>query len=282
MTTSVFLAVLIAAALHAGWNVLVRVNLDRLLAVTLIQIGSGVLALAGLAFVPVPAFAAWPWITLSALMHIGYNVYLARAYRIGDLGQVYPIARGAAPLLVTLVSALWPGEPLTLGEVTGVLVLVGGIVTMAFVGGRHGAARIDRRSVGCALMTSCFIAAYTLSDGVGARANGDALSYTLWLFAVNGLVMGGVLWKLRGRHALATLGGYWRVGLGGGAMSLLAYGIAIWAMSRAPIALVAALRESSVLFALLMATLWLKEPLGRGRLMAAAMIFVGIAVMRLN
>ncbi|RKR02555.1 EamA-like transporter family protein [Kushneria sinocarnis] len=282
MTTSVFLAILAAAALHAGWNALVRVNLDRLLAITLIQIGSGGLALLGLAFVPVPVRAAWPWLALSAVMHIGYNVYLARAYRIGELGQVYPVARGAAPLLVTLVSVMWLGDPLAPAEVSGVLVLVGGIVTMAFVGGRRGAAPIDRRTIGCALMTACFIAAYTLSDGAGARINGHAPGYALWLFAVNGLVMGGMLWRLRGRRALAALSGYWRVGLGGGAMSLLAYGIVIWAMSRAPMALVAALRESSILFALLIATLWLKEPLGRGRVLAAGMMLAGMVVMRLS
>ncbi|MCY1514727.1 hypothetical protein D9M68_492770 [compost metagenome] len=233
-----------------------------------------------LPFVPLPKLAAWPWIGLSALLHIGYNGYLARAYQHGDLGQVYPLARGSSPLLVAGLSVMLLGDRLSPGESLGLLVLVSGIWLMAVRGGR-GAARINRSLLGCALMTALFIAGYTLADATGARRNGDALSYSMWLFAVNALVMTLVIALTRGPRTFLQLGPHWRGGLAGGAMSLAAYSIAIWAMTRAPVALVSALRETSVLFALLIGALVLKEPLPPIRLLACGVIALGVVLLRL-
>ncbi|WP_086623536.1 EamA family transporter [Kushneria konosiri] len=280
MSAHVFAIVLCAAALHAGWNALVRVGLDRLLAVTLIQVGAGILALVMLPTVSVPVAAAWPWLLLSAVLHVGYNVFLARAYASGDFGQVYPIARGSAPLIVALVGlmALWDQPSLT-GYV-GVMLLTGGIWWMAVRGA--GSKNLPRAGLTSALVTSAFIASYTLSDGLGARANHDAIGYVFWLFALNGLCMGLLLWAMRGRQTLAAIAGHYRVGLLGGAMSMAAYGATIWAMSQAPIALVAALRESSVLFALAISSLFLGERLSRQRLVVGVIILCGVALLRLG
>ncbi|REC96574.1 EamA family transporter [Kushneria indalinina] len=280
MSPEVFAIVLCGAALHAGWNALVRVGLDRLLAVTLIQIGGGVLALGLLPLVSVPGAAAWPWLALSAVLHVGYNVFLARAYASGDFGQVYPIARGSAPLIVALVGLMALGDQPSLVGYSGVVLLSGGIWWMAVRGA--GVTRLPRTGLVSALITSVFIASYTLSDGLGARANHDAIGYILWLFALNGLCMGLLLWAMRGRRTLAAIAGHYRVGLAGGAMSMAAYGATIWAMSQAPIAMVAALRESSVLFALAISALFLGERLSRQRLVAGLIILIGVVVLRLG
>jgi len=276
--TGVFLMVIGAAALHAGWNALLKIGLDRFLTASLIQIGAGIVALLALPFVALPDAAAWPWIILSALLHIGYNLFLSRAYQHGDLGQVYPISRGSSPLLVAALSVLLLGEVLPAGQWLGLGVLVGGIWLMAIRGG-HG-----KRSSGLlvnALLTALFIAGYTLADASGARANGDPLSYSAWLFAVNGLVMALVILCQRGPAVVSALGPHWRAGLLGGAMSMLAYSIAIWAMTLAPVALVSALRETSVVFALLIGRLWLKESLPPLRAVACLVILAGVAMMKL-
>jgi drug/metabolite transporter (DMT)-like permease len=276
--TSVFVMVIASAALHAGWNALLKIGLDRFLTASLIQIGAGAIALLALPFVPMPNAAAWPWIVLSALLHIGYNVFLSRAYQYGDLGQVYPLSRGSSPLLVAGLSVLLLGELLPGGQLFGLAVLVAGIWLMAV---RGGSGKASRGLLLCALMTALFIASYTLADASGARANGDPLSYSLWLFAVNGLVMALVILGQRGPRVVRELGPHWRAGLVGGGMSMLAYTIVIWAMTQAPVALVSALRETSVVFALLIGRLWLGESLPPIRLLACLIILAGVALMKL-
>lgn len=281
MPVSVFVAVIIAAALHAGWNALLKIGLDRFLTLCLIQMASGLLALPLLPFVPPPAMAAWPWLIASAVFHVGYNVFLARAYRYGDLGQVYPLARGTSPLLIALIGVVALDERLSMGGAAGLGVLVTGIWLMALRGGQV-RAPVNRAMVGCAVATALFISAYTLSDALGARANGAAVAYALWLFVINGLVMAGVLAVLRGTRVFVTLQDHWRGGLSGGAMSLAAYTIAIWAMSQAPVAMVSALRETSVLFAVLIGAAVLKEPLRPARFAACALILAGVVAMRVG
>lgn len=278
MPTSVFVMVIASAALHAGWNALLKIGLDRFLTASLIQIGAGAIALLALPFVPMPNAATWPWIVLSALLHIGYNVFLSRAYQYGDLGQVYPLSRGSSPLLVAGLSVLLLGELLPGGQLFGLAVLVAGIWLMAV---RGGSGKASRGLLLCALMTALFIASYTLADASGARANGDPLSYSLWLFAVNGLVMALVILGQRGPRVVRELGPHWRAGLVGGGMSMLAYTIVIWAMTQAPVALVSALRETSVVFALLIGRLWLGESLPPIRLLACLIILAGVALMKL-
>lgn len=270
--------VIASAALHAGWNALLKIGLDRFLTVSLIQIGAGTVALLALPFVAMPSADTWPWIVLSVLLHIGYNIFLCRAYRYGDLGQVYPISRGSSPLLVAGLSVLLLGEVLPAGQLLGLAVLVAGIWLMAVRGGSE---KANRGLLFSAFMTALFIAAYTLSDASGARTNGDAISYSVWMFVMNGLSMALVLLCQRGPRIVRELGPHWRAGLLGGAMSMLAYTIVIWAMTQAPVALVSALRETSVVFALLIGRLWLGESLPPIRLLACLIILAGVASMKL-
>lgn len=278
MDTTIFAVVMAAALLHAGWNALLKIGLDRYLTASLIQIGAGLLALFALPFVDLPVAAAWPWIVLSALLHIGYNIFLSQAYQHGDLGQVYPLSRGSSPLMVAVL-ALLAGDALNLNQWPGLLVLVAGIWLMAWRGG-HNRAPLNHRLLGNALATAACIAGYTLADALGARINQDALGYALWLFAVNGAVATSIIALRRGPRIFLQLGPHWRGGLAGGAMSMLAYSLVIWAMTQAPIALVSALRESSVVFALLIGYVFLREPLPLPRLLACAVIAAGVALMK--
>ncbi|MDG9924627.1 MULTISPECIES: EamA family transporter [unclassified Pseudomonas] len=278
MDTTVFAVVMAAAVLHAGWNALLKIGLDRFLTASLIQIGAGCIALLALPFFNTPLTGAWPYIAISALLHIGYNIFLSRAYQHGDLSQAYPIARGSSPLLVALL-ALLAGDALHAGQWTGLLVLVGGIWLMAWRGG-HGAAPNGPLLLN-ALATAACIAGYTLADALGARSNGDAIGYALWLFAVNGVVATTVITLRRGPRIFLQLGPHWRGGLAGGAMSMLAYGLVIWATTQAPVAMVSALRETSVLFALLIGWLFLKESMPALRLIACCVIAAGVALMKL-
>ena len=278
METSVFLAVLAAAALHAGWNAVVKVGLDRFSSVLLLALSQSALALALLPFFPAPAQAAWPWVGLAALLHSGYKVFLIRAYQHGELSEVYPIARGTAPLLVTLAGTFLFREALTPASMLGVAAIGFGVILMAGGGfGRH----IPPPALAYALATACFTAAYTLADAHGARLARSASGFALWMFAGDGLAMLGYALATRGVAALPALLPAWRSGLAAGAMSLASYWIAIWAFTRAPVALVAALRETSVLFAMIIAIAFLGERPGARRWAAAALIGAGVVGMRL-
>ena len=279
MSAFVFCAVLAAALMHAGWNAVVKVGHDRFLSITLVSVAAGLVSAALLPVVDVPLRAAWPWLLASAVLHVGYNLFLVQAYRSGDLGQVYPIARGAAPMLVSLVAVSLLGEDLDWIAVAGLLLLSAGICLMALGGGR-GVERLQGRAIGFALGTSAFIASYTLADGIGSRLTVSAHGYAAWLFFIDGTMMVGVLLAVRGPAGLGALVPFWRGGLSGGAMSLAAYWIVIWAMTKAPMSLVSALRETSVLFAAAISVLVLREPLTLWRALAGVVIVSGIVVAR--
>ena len=279
MDPLVFTAVLAAAACHAGWNALLKLRLAPVVATVLVAVTAGVLVLPLLPLTPAPARAAWPYIVASAIVHVAYFVTLAEAYRWGDLSQVYPIARGTAPLLTATLASLWLNEALGGNGWAGVIVLATGILLLTFKGGRD-LARFDGRAVAFALATSLTITAYTLIDGIGARLAGSALGYTVWLFVGNGITMAIYGWPRVGRRLVADFRGHWRMALAGAALSTAAYAIAIWAMTVAPIALVAALRETSVLFAAVFGTMLLREPLLPLRLMAAVLVLAGALLLR--
>ena len=281
MDNLVFLAVLFAALCHAGWNALVKGGLDVLSATTLISIGSGLVALVLLPFAGMPASASWPWLVASALIHLFYFAALIESYRTGDLGQVYPIARGAAPLMTAIAAVGLLGERLTVVGWGGILVLVAGVFLLSARGGRALAA-IDRRAVGFALFTALTICGYSVVDGTGARLSGNPTAYTLWMFVGNALVLVPYALYRGGRGIFPPMRAYWRRGLAGGAMQLVSYGIAIWAMTVAPIAIVAALRETSVLFGAAIAVVVLKEPLRAARIVAALLIVAGLVLIRLQ
>jgi drug/metabolite transporter (DMT)-like permease len=281
MDSLVFTAVLFAAACHAGWNAAIKRGLDPLATTVSIAIGSGVVAIPVLLFTGFPIAAAWPWVIASVLIHLFYFAGLIESYRAGDMGQVYPIARGSAPLLTAAGTALLIGEHTAPVAWLGIVLLAGGVILLSLRGGRD-LAQLDRRAVGFALFTAVTICAYSLVDGIGARTAGNAHAYTAAMFLGNGIIMTAYALVRRGAGALASMMPHWRIGLIGGALSYVAYAIVIWAMTVAPIAIVAALRETSVLFGALIAVVVLREPLRAVRIAAAVAIVIGLALIRLH
>ena len=280
MDAFVFAAVLLAAACHAGWNAVIKRGLDPLVTAALISVGAAIVGLALLPFVGLPAPAAWPWAVASVLIHLFYFAALIESYRAGDMSQVYPIARGSAPLMTAVATTLLVGERLGVFGWGGIVLLTAGVLLISLRGGRD-IARLDRRAVGFALATAVTICAYSVVDGLGARSAGNAVAYSVALFVGIGPVMAVYALARRGPTLFGVVRAHWRTGLVGGALQFGSYGVALWAMTLAPIALVAALRETSVLFGAVIAIVILKEPLRAIRVIAAVLIVVGLVLMRL-
>ncbi len=280
MSLSVTFAVLGAALLHACWNALLKGSPDKDLDSSSIAAGAGLLALCLAPWFPVPDAASLPWMGASMLVHIGYYRSLAAAYHWGEMSFAYPVMRGGGPVLVALAGVVLLGERLPPAEAAGAALVTGGILGLA-LGARPSSPDALRRSLAAALLNAAIIATYTLIDARGVRASGAPVAYALWFFVASGLVVFGAAWRRRG----AELGRYAarhapRVLLGG-ACSLVSYGVALWAMTRAPVALVAALRETSVVFAALIGAAFLGERLGVTRLLATAVVVAGLLVLRL-
>ena len=273
-----FVAVLGAAVMHAGWNVLVKLKLDRFLSLCLIQALMGLLGLAMLAVLPLPAAESIPYAVTSGLLHLGYNLFLARSYRTGDLSQVYPIARGAAPLLTLAITAAFLHEDVNLMGGAGVAVLVLGIWIVSLMGQRG--LRLDGLTLFFAIGTSVFVAAYTIVDGMGGRASGAAISYAAVVFILDAVFLSVTALAIRGPGIVYQVAPYWKTGLLGALLAAGAYGIAIWAMTKAPIASVAALRETSILVVMLLSMRVLKETVTVTRLGGAVLIVAGAALIR--
>jgi drug/metabolite transporter (DMT)-like permease len=281
MDSFIFAAVLFAAAAHAGWNATIKRGLDPLVVTVLIAIGAGLVSLPLFALAGLPAAPAWPWVIASMLVHLGYFAGLIEAYRTGDMSQVYPIARGSAPLLTATISAIWLGEMLGFTGWMGLFSLVSGVFLLSLRGGGD-LAKLNRRAVGFALLTALTICAYSVVDGVGARLSGNANAYTAALFIGNAVVMALYGVARRGGRIVPDMYSFWITGLVGGALQLGSYGIAIWAMTVAPIAMVAALRETSVLFGALIAVVVLKESLRAMRIIAALLIVAGLMMIKMQ
>lgn len=271
MTVSIALIVLFAALLHASWNALLKSGGDGFWSMTVMGIATSLACAAALPFLPVPLRASWLFILASALLHVGYNAFLIRAYRGGDFGSAYPIARGSSPLLVTVGAALTAGEYPALHGVIGILLVSGGIISLAFRGNR-----LPESGIFYALGTGVFIAAYSVTDGIGARLSGNATAYTVWMCLLWGatalptyLIMRreARLWRGPRATGLAALGGI---------LSVLAYGIVIFAMAHAPMGAVSALRETSVLFAVLLGRIVFGEKLTARRMVSALVIVAGV------
>ncbi len=291
ISTTVLLAVLGSALLHAAWNAVVKSRADPVIGIAWLSVGSGVAAGLALPFVAVPVAAAWPFILASTAIHTVYNLMLATAYSHGDFSRVYPIARGGAPLIVTLVSLAFLAEELSdrsLAAIGLLLLAILGVARERKPGRRAGErptaheGRTGDRSLVFAGLTAVAIAGYTIADGLGARAAGDAVPYILWLFFVDAwptvLI---VMWMRRGRFASTPRGDIVR-SVAGGLLSMLAYGIVVWAMVSAPVAVVAALRESSILFAALIGVFVLKEKPGPVRIAAIVLLVAAVALLRLS
>ncbi len=277
MEVSVFAIVILAAALHASWNAIVKRGDDTLLTTVLVTGSASLLALVSLPFLPQPARESWPFIAASALFQIAYFALVARAYRVADMSLTYPLMRGTAPLLVALASVMWLGEPLTGIAWLGLGVICAGILGMT--GGMPRSA--DRAGVMIALVNALVIAGYTLIDGIGVRRSGAPASYTLWIFLLTGAALSA--WALTAKRAAyqSYIRRNWGLGLIGGAGTIGSYGLALWAMTVAPVAVVAALRETSILFGVVISALLLHERVGRARMIGVLIIAGGAALLRL-
>ena len=280
MSLTVTLVVLLAALLHAGWNFLVKRSDDKLMGMSAMVYGHIPYALLALVFVPLPAPAAWPWIIGSVLVHTGYQLFLHKAYHIGDLSQVYPLARGVAPLLVALVSVGLIGESLSLQEGLAVLLIGSGLILLALLRSRDG--HLDPKVGLLSLATGLCIATYSSVDGIGARLAGSAIGYYSATSLINPLIWSVYLHFKRPGLVRVLFTRQLPFTLKAGFASYTAYAMVVWAFTQAPLALVTAMRETSILFAMLLGVLLLKEPVGARRLGAAAVILSGVILLRLG
>ena len=278
MDATVFFAVIGAAVLHASWNAVVKNSSDKYLSMTAVVLGHAPLAIVALPWVPMPPAASVPYMLASTVLHTGYQLFLLWAYRAGDMSQVYPIARGTAPIIVTLVSIVFIGEILTPLQLTAVALIAAGIMSLLVVRGSDGLR--NGKAAGLALTTSVFIAGYTLIDGLGARVAATPLGFYAYATILNAVVFANIM-------ALAKPGLLTRVwpearmtALIGGGASFVAYAIAVWGFTRAPIALVAALRETSIIIALLISVVVMKERLNLTKLVSTFVTMVGAILLR--
>ncbi|MGY1498443.1 EamA family transporter [Streptomyces sp. QTS52] len=277
MTPTVTAAVLLAAVTHACWNALAHRITDKLVGFTLIAGGGMLIGLVVAPFLPLPAAGAWPYLVASALIHIAYYVLLMRSFRLGDFGQAYPIARGTAPLVVTVLAAVFAHEVPNGWAAAGIAVSCAGLTGVALWGLRG--RRPNWAAIGAALATGLTIAAYTVVDGLGVRASGSSLAYIAWLMALEGIAIPAfALYRWRGQF-LAIVRPFAAVGLLGGALSVAAYGLVLWAQTRAELAPVAALRESSIIVGAAIGAVFFKERFGVPRVAAAGLLVVGIGLM---
>lgn len=278
MTLTVLLAVLFAAFLHAFWNALIKTGQSKQTGMLILSLGHALIGLAVAAFRPIPAAEVWPWLVGSGLIHMAYQLFLAYAYEQGDLSRVYPIARGSAPMFVLVVSSALAIDALGRFELAGVLVLGGGILLMARGVFRNGE---SRRMLPFALGSALATAGYSLVDGLGARVSGDPVAYVGWLLVLSAAFYTPVIVALKGRAVAVAPARAWGMAIFASVCSYLAYAIAVWAMTVAPIALVAALRETSILFAVLIGWLSFGERMDGTKAVAALLIVGGVILTRL-
>ncbi|MBP6850940.1 MAG: EamA family transporter [Rhodoferax sp.] len=277
LTWPVVAAVLFGALLHAGWNALVKSSSDKSLDTALIHLLGSVVAIPLVALVGWPPAAAWPYIAASLVIHVGYYTALAGAYRHGDLGLTYPLMRGTAPLLVALSATATLGEHLTPLAWAGVIAVSAGVLVLGL--SRH--AFEAPKAVRFALVNAVIIALYTVVDALGVRASGHALQYVATLFLLDGWPFALIVFLQRRTEFVPYARKRWPVALGGAIASLGSYGIALWAMTQAPVAIVAALRETSVLFAALLGVWLLKEVMTLRRVVGTCAILAGVMALRL-
>nr|WP_206324202.1 DMT family transporter [Streptomyces sp. HNM0574] len=272
-------AVVTAAVVHASWNALAHGIKDQVLAFTLVGAGGTLCGAVLACFAPLPAAAAWPPLLVSAALHVVYQLLLMRSFGLGDFGQVYPIARGTAPLVVTVLAAVFVHETPDAWQLAGVAVASAGLVGVALWGIRGAGRRPHWGALAAAVATGLAIAAYTTVDGIGVRAAGSPLGYIAWLMLLEGLAIPAYALITRRGRIVAQLRPVALRGLLGGALSVLAYGLVLWAQTKAPLAPVAALRESSIIAGAAIGALFFKERFGAPRIAASVLMVGGIALM---
>ncbi len=279
MAIDVMLAVLLGALLHAIWNAMIRGSANRTLDTVLVVAGAGALMICTLPFAPLPAPASWPYLLASGVIHVAYFLLVAMSYRHGELSFAYPIMRGSAPAVSAIAAALLLSEVPTAGGWLGVALICGGVMLLAGDAWRKQIFHVNAALF--AIGTAGVIVVYTLVDGVGVRLSGHAASYTGWVFLLTAIPLL-TIFLLRDRTATTTyLLQHWQRGLFGGTCALASYALALWAMTQAPIALVAALRETSVVFAVLIAAIVLRERITHTRYLSILIVTAGAVALKL-
>lgn len=272
--------VLGAAVAHASWNAIAHGIEDKLVAMTQMAVGCSVVAIPLLIVSPMPRAASWPWLIASVIVHMAYNLLLMTSYRLGDFGQMYPIARGSSPLIVTGLAAFFLHErPLPL-ELAGVIVISLGLASLVFATGTR-LRRDNVKAIGAALATGLTIAVYTTIDGTGVRASGSPAGYTGWLLFLSMLSMVVFALVRRGPALFVQARQKPWPGLLGGILSLAAYGLVLWAQTIGPLAAISALRETSIIVGAIIAAVVFKEGFGPRRIVATLIVFVGIALINM-
>lgn len=269
--------VLLSALLHATWNVMVKQDSDRLLALMAMSGWSGLMGLAAMPFVALPGPEVWPYLAASAAVHVIYKLFLAGAYRHGDLGQVYPVARGSAPLMVALIAFVAVDESLGPLQLLAVSLIATGVMSLAFRRGLPG--RRESRALAYAFGTALMIAGYTVIDGIGARLSDNVLAFGAWLFVIESLLFISAVIVVRGPAVTHYAVHNWQSGFASGFFSTSAYVLVLWALTLTDMALVSALRETSVLFGTLLGAVVLREAMGLWRISCAAAIVTGLLLL---
>ncbi|MFJ2607661.1 EamA family transporter [Streptomyces sp. NPDC087425] len=277
MTPLVAAAVLLAAVTHASWNAIAHQITDKLVGFTLISGGGVLIGLALVPFTAFPAAGAWPYLVVSGVIHVAYYLLLMRSFKLGDFGQAYPIARGTAPLIVTALAAAFAHEVPNGWAAAGICLSCTGLAGVALWGMRG--RRPNWAAIIAALATGVTIAAYTVVDGLGVRASGTALGYIGWLMVVEGLAVPVYAYSRMGGELLSAVRPFAVLGFGGAALSVLAYGLVLWAQTKADLAPVSALRESSIIVGAAIGAIFFKERFGAPRIAAAVLLVAGIGLM---
>lgn len=280
MTTAVFGVVLLAAALHATWNAIIKAGTDTFLTtvlVTAFSAFSAFWAVSLLLFLPIPHVSSWPYIFVSAILQIIYFILVARTYRVADMSQTYPLMRGTAPIIVALFGTFLLGEKLAFFTWVGVIIICTGmLMNLTKINSNN------QKGIKIALLNAFIIAGYTLVDEKRGRVSGSAIAYTLWIFLLAGLSI--LIWALINHYE--KLKNYtqnnWHLGMIGSMGTIASYALALWDMTIAPIAIIAALRESSILFATLISLFVLKEKISRTRILSSVIIVIGAFFLRLS
>ncbi|MGI9353036.1 MAG: DMT family transporter [Rhizobiaceae bacterium] len=280
MSSTVFLVVICAAILHAVWNAAVKGSQDKVLSMTAVMTGQVFVGAILISVLPWPSSESIPWFIAGIVFHIGYQIFLISAYRIGDFTQVYPIARGTGPMIVTVVSIVFFGVKFTPSELIAIILIVLGIISLSLV--RQGDGLRNPRAALMAFCTGCCIAGYSLADGMGARVSENAIGYMAFLMVVNGLIFAAYIWMVSPGKIVEMFRTSKLIMFGGGFASALAYLMVVWAFTQAPIAIVTALRESSIVFAVLIGVFVFHERVNLVKVFSTMLTLGGAALLRLG
>lgn len=275
MTTIIFISVLFAAALHALWNAVIKSAIDKTFMTAGVVVFSAFISLLLIPFFPLPHIQSWIYLICSAMLQIGYFILIAKIYHIADMGQTYPLMRGIAPIIVAISAVFLLDERLAINTWIAIMIISLGTLFMLSY-----PQNVNKKALLLVLLNAFVIAGYTLIDGIGVRKSGSAIAYSLWLFFITGLIVSIWFFYTQNRRCYLYLKLNWRYALIGGAGTTVSYGLALWAMNYAAIAVVAALRESSIVFALFISIFKLKENISKKHIIASCMITFGVVLLR--